>query len=447
MADIPIRVENLGKKYVLSHLARQGGGHKKYTALRDVLTEAVLAPFRRLTGRGGDTAANGQATGEKSREEFWALKDVSFEIKRGESVGIIGRNGAGKSTLLKLLSRITAPTTGRIELDGKVASLLEVGTGFHPELTGRENIYLNGAILGMKRAEIKAKFDEIVAFAEVEKFLDTPVKHYSSGMYVRLAFGVAAHLEPDVLIVDEVLAVGDAEFQKKCLGKMKSVSESEGRTVLFVSHNMQAIRQMCQRVIFLRQGQVAYEGNPHEAISGYLGHGVHAESQQTIDLADYPRVNPFQDAGCVRLRFINERGEPVSQVKLNDVLGVEVDITVKKPLRQFNLAMAMIHGEGLRVFSEAYSDEHKMPDLAPGDYRLCFHVPMRFFKMESYFLVLAMNEAGKPCDHVEGLLMPEIVDENPNVQMENLRWGVLRVPVTWDIIQPIVKQTVTGGKR
>ena len=181
-----------------------------------------------------------------SREEFWALKDVSFEIKRGESVGIIGRNGAGKSTLLKLLSRITEPTTGRIELDGKVASLLEVGTGFHPELTGRENIYLNGAILGMKRAEIKSKFDEIVAFAEVEKFLDTPVKHYSSGMYVRLAFAVAAHLEPEVLIVDEVLAVGDAEFQKKCLGKMQSVSEKEGRTVLFVSHNMQAIRQMCR---------------------------------------------------------------------------------------------------------------------------------------------------------------------------------------------------------
>ena len=446
MSNIPIRVEHLGKKYVLSHLAR-GGGHKKYTALRDVLTEAALAPFRRLTRRGGDASANGRADDVQAREDFWALKDVSFEVKQGESVGIIGRNGAGKSTLLKLLSRITAPTTGRIELDGKVASLLEVGTGFHPELTGRENIYLNGAILGMKRAEIKAKFDEIVAFAEVERFLDTPVKHYSSGMYVRLAFAVAAHLEPDVLIVDEVLAVGDAEFQKKCLGKMKSVSESEGRTVLFVSHNMQAVRQMCQRVIFLRRGQIACEGDAHEAISAYLGQGAHAESQQTIDLADYPRVNPFQNAGFVRLRFTNDRGDAVSQVKLSDILGVEVDITVKKPLRQFNLAMAVIHGEGLRVFSEAYSDQHAMPDLPPGDYRLCFHVPMRFFKMESYFLVLSMNEGGKACDDVEGLLMPEIVDDSPNVQMENLRWGVLRVPVTWDIIQPIVKQNVEGGKR
>src|SRR5271155_4265043 len=259
MSDIPIRVENLGKKYLLSHLAK--GGHKKYTALRDVLTEAALSPFRKLRQRLGKASGNGgpedpATSGSMSREEFWALKDVSFEIERGESVGIIGRNGAGKSTLLKLLSRITEPTTGRIELEGKVASLLEVGTGFHPELTGRENIYLNGAILGMKRAEIKSKFDEIVAFAEVEKFLDTPVKRYSSGMYVRLAFAVAAHLEPDVLIVDEVLAVGDSEFQKKCLGKMQSVSEQEGRTVLFVSHNMQAIRQMCRRVIFLQQGKI-----------------------------------------------------------------------------------------------------------------------------------------------------------------------------------------------
>ena len=445
MSDIPIRVEHLGKKYVLSHLASRGS-HRQYTALRDVLTNAVLAPFRRLTKRHADAPLDGLNAG-KSREEFWALKDVSFEIKRGESVGIIGRNGAGKSTLLKLLSRITAPTTGRIELDGKVASLLEVGTGFHPELTGRENIFLNGAILGMKRAEIKAKFDEIVAFAEVEKFLDTPVKHYSSGMYVRLAFAVAAHLEPDVLIVDEVLAVGDAEFQKKCLGKMQSVSANEGRTVLFVSHNMQAIRQMCQRVIFLRKGEVTYQGNPHEAISAYLGQGQNSESYATIDLSDYPRPYPNEGATFQRVRFINDQGDAVSRVKLTETLGVEVDFKIKKPIRQFNLAMAVVHGEGMRVFSEAYSDQHATPDLAPGEYRLRFQVPMRFFKMESYFLVLAMNEAGKHCDHVDGLLMPEVVDENPNVQMENQRWGVLRVPVTWDIIQPVVNKTVTEERR
>jgi lipopolysaccharide transport system ATP-binding protein len=435
MSDIPIRVENLGKRYLLTHM--RNGGHRKYTALRDVLTEAAMAPFRGLRRRLKKNVQDEQPV-FGSREEFWALKEVSFEIERGEAVGIIGRNGAGKSTLLKLLSRITEPTTGRIELEGQVASLLEVGTGFHPELTGRENIYLNGAILGMKRSEIKSKFDEIVAFAEVEKFLDTPVKHYSSGMYVRLAFAVAAHLEPDVLIVDEVLAVGDVEFQKKCLGKMKSVSEKDGRTVLFVSHNMQAIRQMCQRVIFLKRGKIVYAGDPHEAISAYLGHGVNAESRAAIDLSDYPRTaHPIRGAAFQRMRFTDGHGQLAASVRLTDTLGVEIDFDVKKPLRQFNVSMAVIHGEGLRVFSEAYSDQHAQPDLAPGQYTVCFHVPMRFFKMESYFLSLTLVEAGGGCDNVDGLLMPEIVAENPNLQMESRRWGVLRVPVTWDLIKPV----------
>jgi lipopolysaccharide transport system ATP-binding protein len=436
MSDIPIRVQNLGKKYLLRHLAR--GGHKNYTALRDVLSEAVKAPFRRST-------QNEESGHASTSEEFWALKDVSFEIKRGESVGIIGRNGAGKSTLLKLLSRITEPTSGRIELEGKIASLLEVGTGFHPELTGRENIYLNGAILGMKRSEIKSKFDEIVAFAEVERFLDTPVKHYSSGMYVRLAFAVAAHLEPDVLIVDEVLAVGDAEFQKKCLGKMQSVSGQEGRTVLFVSHNMQAIRQMCQRVIFFKQGKIAFNGDPHAAISAYLGHGAEAESHATLDLTDYPRIYPIEDAVFQRVRFLDGAGRPASTLRLEDVLTVEVDIHAKKALKRFNLAMAVIHGEGLRVFSESYSDQYDLPDFGPGEFTLRFRVPMRFFKMESYFLTLAMNENGNHCDHVEGLLLPEIVDANPNLQMESQRWGVLRIPVTWDLVESASKKPVTGG--
>jgi lipopolysaccharide transport system ATP-binding protein len=441
MSDIPIRVENLGKKYLLSH--RATGGHKKYTALRDVITEAALAPLRSFRRRlGGAPNEDGRPA---SKEEFWALKDISFEVKRGESWGIIGRNGAGKSTLLKLLSRITEPTTGRIELDGKVASLLEVGTGFHPELTGRENIYLNGAILGMRRAEIKRKFDEIVAFAEVEKFLDTPVKRYSSGMYVRLAFAVAAHLEPDILIVDEVLAVGDSEFQKKCLGKMQSVSEKEGRTVLFVSHNMQAIRQMCRRVIFLRQGKIAYTGDPHAAISAYLGQDGDAASRATIDFTDFPRSHPADVAAIQRLRFMDGHGRPAICVHLTDVLGVEVDIEVKKPMRQFDLSMAVVHGEGLRVFSEAYSDEHAMPDLEPGKFTLRFHVPMRFFKMESYFLSLTLVHVGRICDHVEGLLLPEIVDENPNLQMESQRWGVLRVPVTWDLIKPAMNRETAGG--
>jgi lipopolysaccharide transport system ATP-binding protein len=443
MSDTPIRVKNLGKKYLLSHEVK---GHKKYVALRDVLSEAVSAPFRKW-GRGSQVAAGVVQPGSASREEFWALKDVSFDIKRGESVGIIGRNGAGKSTLLKLLSRITEPTTGRIELDGKVASLLEVGTGFHPELTGRENIYLNGAILGMKRGEIKRKFDEIVAFAGVEKFLDTPVKHYSSGMYVRLAFAVAAHLEPDILIVDEVLAVGDAEFQKKCLGKMQSVSQSEGRTVLFVSHNMQAIRQMCSRVIFLKQGKVAYSGDPHAAISAYLGQGQETESNATVDLKNYPRTSTLEGARLHQLRFLNGKGLPVQAITIKDNLVVEVSFELQKHAPQFNISMAVVHAEGLRVFSEAYSDQHPLPDLEQGEYSLRFQIPMRFFKLESYFLSVTLVDNGRCSDEVGGILMPEIGDENPNIIMESNRWGVLRVPVTWDLVKPIQANNALVGKK
>jgi lipopolysaccharide transport system ATP-binding protein len=257
MSDTVIRVEGLGKRY------RIGAARERYVALRDVVTRGTRAFGRRLLGRRPERSAY---------EDFWALKDVSFEVKRGECVGIIGRNGAGKSTLLKLLSRITEPTTGRFRVRGRVASLLEVGTGFHPELTGRENVFLNGAILGMKRAEIARKFDEIVAFAEVEKFLDTPVKYYSSGMYTRLAFAVAAHLEPEILIVDEVLAVGDAGFQKKCLGKMGEVAK-DGRTVLFVSHQMSAITRLCERAVAFESGSLVVDAPAHETVHTYLSRG------------------------------------------------------------------------------------------------------------------------------------------------------------------------------
>ncbi len=269
MSDWLIKAEGLGKKYCLQHQA-QG---QRYTALRDVIAEKATSFFksRKSEGRGqtSDLRPLTSVHASPAQEDFWALRDVSFEIKRAEVVGIIGRNGAGKSTLLKVLSRITEPTEGRVTLRGRVASLLEVGTGFHPELTGRENIFLNGAILGMTRAEIRKKFDEIVAFAEVEKFLDTPVKRYSSGMYVRLAFAVAAHLEPEILIVDEVLAVGDAQFQKKCLGKMQEVS-SGGRTVLFVSHNMAAVHSLCSRLLVFSAGRVAFAGSSVEGIGHYL---------------------------------------------------------------------------------------------------------------------------------------------------------------------------------
>jgi lipopolysaccharide transport system ATP-binding protein len=251
--DIAIRVKGLGKKYQI------GGPQEKYLTMRDAIVNSVKAPFHRIFNRNSDRSAN----------EFWALRDVSFDVNKGEVIGVIGKNGAGKSTLLKILSRITTPTEGTVELHGRVGSLLEVGTGFHPEMTGRENIFLNGSILGMKKTEIEQKFDEIVEFAEIEKFLDTPVKRYSSGMYVRLAFAVAAHLEPEILVVDEVLAVGDVAFQKKCLGKMGDVAK-EGRTVLFVSHNMSAVQKLCDSSIILENGYKTFQGKTNDAVDHYL---------------------------------------------------------------------------------------------------------------------------------------------------------------------------------
>ena len=241
-----ITVKNISKKYNINH--QQGG----YIALRDVITNIFKNPFTFLKTK------TKEVLGIETKEEFWALKDINFEIMKGEVIGIVGRNGAGKSTLLKILSQITPPTTGEIRINGTVGSLLEVGTGFHPELTGRENIFLNGAILGMKKKDIVRKFDEIVKFADIEKFLDTPVKYYSSGMYVRLAFSVAAHMETDILIIDEVLAVGDAEFQKKCLGKMNEITKEEGRTILFVSHDMEAVKKLCSKVLLLKNGRVNF---------------------------------------------------------------------------------------------------------------------------------------------------------------------------------------------
>ena len=278
MSDNAIVVENLSKRYLLGHRSSTEGRYK-YTALRDVIGREM----RNFARKAADLVRGRQIVQGDEIEEFWALKDVSFEVKHGEVLGIIGRNGAGKSTLLKILSRITEPTEGRVLLRGRVASLLEVGTGFHPELTGRENIYLNGAILGMRRAEIRRKFDEIVAFAQVEKFLDTPVKRYSSGMYVRLAFAVAAHLEPEILVVDEVLAVGDAEFQRKCLGKMEEVSRREGRTVLVVSHNMGVVTSLCTRALWLDQGSLRDHGTPEAVVGHYLAQA--APSQDRLDPA------------------------------------------------------------------------------------------------------------------------------------------------------------------
>ena len=320
-----IEVKGLSKKYKL--------GVFNAKTLREE-AEAFLARFfrgkahtandERQTASGLATSNQQPAMAEPS-SDFWALRDVSFDVQPGEVIGIIGRNGAGKSTLLKILSRITEPTSGEARIRGRVASLLEVGTGFHPELSGRENIFLNGAILGMTKAEIRAKFDEIVAFAEIEKFIDTPVKRYSSGMYVRLAFAVAAHLEPEILIIDEVLAVGDASFQKKCLGKMQEVSGRDGRTVLFVSHNMAAVDTICSRAIWLDKGAINFDGSINEGISRYLRSGLGQESGNVSHLEVHPNRRKGMNAFLRKLEILDEIGNPCNRFRHGDKFRIRVE--------------------------------------------------------------------------------------------------------------------------
>jgi len=333
MTDIAIRVENLSKLYRI-------GAKERYKALRDIITDAFAAPLRRL--RNPQSAI-------LSSDTIWALKDVSFEVKRGEVVGIIGRNGAGKSTLLKILSRITKPTEGLAEIRGRVGSLLEVGTGFHPELTGRENIYLNGAILGMRRAQLHRKFDEIVAFAEIEKFLDTPVKHYSSGMYVRLAFAVAAHLEPEILLVDEVLAVGDAAFQKKCLGKMGDVAK-EGRTVLFVSHNLGSLANLCPRAMLLVEGKKWSEGPSAEVISGYIAMG--SRSQGEIGWLDLTTAPGNEQARLHAVRIVSG-GKVTGDVDIAEDVRVEIEFWNLKPGARVSTSIHLLDKMGVGVLASA----------------------------------------------------------------------------------------------
>jgi lipopolysaccharide transport system ATP-binding protein len=300
--NIAISVKGLGKKYSI------GGPQEKYLTFRDAIVNSVKAPFRRFTSH-------------KPPSEFWALKDVSFDVEEGEVVGIIGRNGAGKSTLLKILSRITAPTEGTVDLYGRVGSLLEVGTGFHQELTGRENIFLSGSILGMKRREIDAKLDEIVKFSEIEKFLDTPVKRYSSGMYVRLAFSVAAHMDTEILLVDEVLAVGDAQFQKKCMGMMEQVNKGEGKTILFVSHNMSMISSLCNKGILLNQGKIRFIGTVEDAINSYLD-SDQIGNGEVIFQEHLPGDNK---AVLHAVRIIGENGSPTVNVQINESFFIEME--------------------------------------------------------------------------------------------------------------------------
>ncbi len=362
-----IEVSGLSKRYVIEHESR-------HDSLRDTLHHTARKLWRRFRwGTGFE------------REEFWALKDISFTVQPGEVVGIIGRNGAGKSTLLKILSRITEPTSGKIALRGRVASLLEVGTGFHPDLTGRENIYLNGAILGMHRAEIRKKFDEIVAFAEIEKFLDTPVKRYSSGMYVRLAFAVAAHLEPEILIVDEVLAVGDVAFQKKCIGKMQDVASNQGRTVLFVSHNLAAVRQLCARSMLLRMGQVVADGPSGAVINGYLIGG------EPVGPTTLPRpdADQLQRAYVVAAAIETPLGAPVAAVPVGAPWQVRFIVHVVQRQPSFVAAIGINESDGMSV----QTAWHPPADLAPGKYEFVFRQDKVVLSVNTYQLVIGLTSA------------------------------------------------------
>jgi len=418
-----ITVENLGKKYLLRHQSAQ----QPYMALRDVLSDGVRNLGRKLLGRGDASARSAE------QEEFWALRDVSFEVRQGDRIGIIGRNGAGKSTLLKILSRITEPTTGSVRLKGRVASLLEVGTGFHPELTGRENIFLNGAILGMGRAEIKKKFDEIVDFAEIERFLDTPVKRYSSGMYVRLAFAVAAHLEPEILIVDEVLAVGDAQFQKKCLGKMEDVSAKEGRTVLFVSHNMGAIKNICSRTLLFSSGMLALDNVPDVTISEYMSsgfcqNGIWVNPGDNIIVCNKMRIDS--------IKIINSAGHISGDIKSTANFSIHIQITVNdNGCLDAQIAVRVTNQDGIPVFTTTSTDfTRKLTNMRNGTHKLKVPVPADFLPPGKYSIIVAAMKPGEELyDHVVDEICFVINDAgNHSTLFNDGRIGVVTPLIRWD---------------
>lgn len=394
MSDIAIYAEGLGKMY------RIGGPKQKYRTIRETIVDTVKMPFQRVR-----SVLRGEAAGG-GRESFWALKDLSFEVKHGEVVGVIGRNGAGKSTLLKVLSRITEPSAGFVDVYGRVGSLLEVGTGFHPELTGRENIYLNGAILGMRREEIDRKFDEIVDFAEIEKFIDTPVKHYSSGMGLRLGFAVAAHLEPEILVVDEVLAVGDMNFQQKCLGKMDEVSR-HGRTILFVSHNMAAIRQLCQKALVINRGQIIFQGDTSEGIDFYLSNNASSESGAVVDTRDYVDRSGTGGGRIVRVGIEDEYGNATRNIGIGKPLRIWMDVELEDVRAAIVMGVEIKSREGVPLLN-LRADSHATtfgPYENPATVRLQVDIPGLPFYPGIYIIdPWFCPYKGKRVDHLHGPL-------------------------------------------
>lgn len=421
MSEYAIKVEGLGKQY------RLGGKVERYRTLRDSISDVFTWPARLFKGEL-------QQHGEK----IWALQDISFELRQGKVLGVIGRNGAGKSTLLKILSRVTEPTTGFAEIRGRVGSLLEVGTGFHPELTGRENIYLNGAVLGMKRREIATKFDEIVEFSGVSKFIDTAVKHYSSGMYLRLAFSVAAHLEPEILVVDEVLAVGDAEFQRKCLGKMSDVAEA-GRTVLFVSHNMSAILRLTEESIVLEKGKMVYRAPTRQAVDYYMASGLSQSGERIWTEEEVPAdAAPFKP---LAMRVRDPQGKVADTVQSRQPLDIEIEYELDKPIQGLRVGVYLQTIRGEIVFTSFDTDEptqyDKYATRAAGRYVSRAQIPANFLNEGQYVLGINASSFRVRRYFQEERALAFVVDTMgaPGMQWPEPRQGPVRPLLEWTIDQ------------
>jgi lipopolysaccharide transport system ATP-binding protein len=428
MGQPVIKVENLAKEYVI------GACDMGQVSFREMLTSSVLAPLRRFRKLSGNVA---------EEERFWAVKDVSFEVQPGEVVGVIGGNGAGKSTLLKILSRITDPTEGCVAIRGRAASLLEVGTGFHPELTGRENVFLNGAILGMSRKEVETKLEEIVDFSGIDKFLDTPVKRYSSGMQVRLAFAVAAHLEPEILIVDEVLAVGDAEFQRKCLGKMGDVARG-GRTVLFVSHNMGAVRSLCSRCLVMTGGRLVFDGDPSDAVANYLSDGNAGLIGRSEWIWSEKEAPGKAGINLKRVKLIGSKSTGAT-FRSDESVTVTIEYDQSQYLRRIDIILSLLTINGEIVFVTGDGECRRGDSFPPGHYMTSCTIPADLLNTTEYVIRLSAwgdNQQLLPFTDLKTL----IIEGGDNAGPEDRRWpGVVRPKIEWQLTK--TEQTDTGNSK
>lgn len=413
--DAVITVDGLSKRYIIGHKRQKDDG------IRHAIEDFIRSPLRALFPD--------RSLQQTEKEEFWALKDVSFSIRRGDVVGVIGRNGAGKSTLLKILSRITEPTSGKIEIQGRIASLLEVGTGFHQELSGRENIFLNGAILGMNRQEIRRKFDEIVAFSEVEQFLDTPVKRYSSGMYVKLAFSVAAHLDPEIMVIDEVLAVGDTAFQQKCLERIRSIS-NEGKTVLFVSHQLSTVHSLCKKGILLEKGRVAFFGDSSSAIAQYLSHNNSTSGswRRENKISDPPDLS-FHSA-----TIKNSKGTATSEIDGNEVFTLDLELIASKSYANAQVAVRFTNGQGIVAFTSCNTDTTKdFVEIAKGRHSFTLTFDATMFMPGSYTLKIAAHiPQEKLLDLIDDEITFSVHDTGNHInKLKDNRLGILCPVIPW----------------